>query len=187
MVTPSSLPYRPNASDPRPGHILIVEFEVLQSCLHPRIRVLERLTHSPPHPLSHWDEDSTSFTWDTRSCRAWRHGSLGRGLSLVLQVGTHSFFSSRVASSLVDINEPQTAIVNKTVEYVLEQLTHRTNGAWSFLASPKLSSDYHIVPIQDAYGPTAVGPNIQALAVDKDTPSGTQRAILPHPTPYSLL
>ena len=53
----------------------------------------------------------------------------------------------------------------------------------SFLATFKPSLEYHIVPIQDVYGPTAVDPNIQALVVSKETLSGgaASQFILPSP------
>ena len=51
----------------------------------------------------------------------------------------------------------------------------------AFLTSFKPGLEYHIVPIRDVYGPTAVDPNIQALVVSKETLSGgaASRLILP--------
>ena len=62
--------------------------------------------------------------------------------------------------------------MNKANKHVLESLTHRIDRVRSFLTLFKPSLEYHIAPIQDVYGPTAVDPNIQALVVSKETLSG---------------
>jgi len=55
---------------------------------------------------------------------------------------------------------------------VLESLSERMQGVQRFMEIFKPSLVYDIVPIHDVYGPTATDPNIQALAVSKETASG---------------
>ena len=84
--------------------------------------------------------------------------------------------------SLTSTNQDDNLLVNKANKHVLEPLTRRIDRVQAFLTSFKPSLEYHIVPIQDVYGPTAVDPNIQALVVSKETLSGgaASRLILPN-------
>ncbi|TFK42306.1 hypothetical protein BDQ12DRAFT_675982 [Crucibulum laeve] len=74
---------------------------------------------------------------------------------------------------------------NKANKHVLEKLPQRIERVRGFLAFFKPGLEYHIVPINDVYGPTGWDPNIQALVVSKETLSGAA-AIASHREAHHL-